>query len=206
MMLYQPDEIGKPEPRLYPPAYARVIPTSYRGCRFRSRLEARWAVFFDRMGIGWLHEPEGFVVGGRAYLPDFLLECGTWVEVKGPADMLNKSLMRRAALELPVVPASRERGPRLLILGDMPVPYAPAVEMPGDWAWLGLDPDPRDGVQFHGYGFGNFVKNRRPWWLEERSSEGSWLHPSFHEWEVDTSADYAAALGARFEFGESGAR
>ena len=26
----------------------------------RSRLEARWAVFFDTAGIAWQYEPEGF--------------------------------------------------------------------------------------------------------------------------------------------------
>jgi hypothetical protein len=30
------------------------------GYRFRSRLEARWAVFFDVAGIPWQYEPEGF--------------------------------------------------------------------------------------------------------------------------------------------------
>ena len=34
--------------------------TNYRGCRFRSRIEARWAVFFDTLGIKWWYEPEGF--------------------------------------------------------------------------------------------------------------------------------------------------
>lgn len=29
----------------------KAIETSYAGCRFRSRLEARWAVFFDTLGI-----------------------------------------------------------------------------------------------------------------------------------------------------------
>jgi hypothetical protein len=36
------------------------IETLYRGYRFRSRLEARWAVFFDVAGIAWQYEPEGF--------------------------------------------------------------------------------------------------------------------------------------------------
>jgi hypothetical protein len=34
--------------------------TTYQGCRFRSRIEARWAVFFDNLGIKWWYEPEGF--------------------------------------------------------------------------------------------------------------------------------------------------
>jgi hypothetical protein len=38
----------------------RAKETRYRGCRFRSRIEARWAVFFDTLGIKWWYEPEGF--------------------------------------------------------------------------------------------------------------------------------------------------
>jgi hypothetical protein len=30
-----------------------AIPTRYKGYHFRSRLEARWAVFFDALGIKW---------------------------------------------------------------------------------------------------------------------------------------------------------
>lgn len=196
------EHIGHRDAQLYPPAVA--IPTRYRGCRFRSRLEARWAVFFDHMGIGWQYEPEGYVVGGRPYLPDFLLECGTWVEVKGSEEMLDRALMCQAALALPRMPATDERGPRLLILGNIPQPYEPFIEMHGDWGWLGLSHDGRE-LRFDGYGFGNFGKNRRPWWLTDRTDQGHWLRPSFHEWEEDTSDAYAAARRSRFEHGESGA-
>lgn len=40
----------------------RPIETKYKGCRFRSRLEARWAVFFDALEIKWWYEPEGFIM------------------------------------------------------------------------------------------------------------------------------------------------
>src|SRR5262245_3495425 len=33
------------------------IETIYRGYRFRSRLEARWAVFFQTLGVPWEYEP-----------------------------------------------------------------------------------------------------------------------------------------------------
>lgn len=60
----------------------RAIETRYKGYRFRSRLEARWAVFFDALGLAWEYEPEGFELpGGVRYLPDFKVN-GTWVEVK----------------------------------------------------------------------------------------------------------------------------
>jgi len=63
---------------------ARPIETDYKGCRFRSRLEARWAVFFDALDIEWDYEPEGFELDGTRYLPDFWLPgIDIWVEVKG---------------------------------------------------------------------------------------------------------------------------
>lgn len=66
----------------------KAIETEYRRHRFRSRLEARWAVFFDWCGIRWQYEPEGYVLSdGARYLPDFFLpgftgERGLYVEVK----------------------------------------------------------------------------------------------------------------------------
>ena len=52
----------------------KPIETIYNGYRFRSRLEARWAVFFDALGVRYEYEPEGFDLGnGLYYLPDFLL-------------------------------------------------------------------------------------------------------------------------------------
>ena len=51
----------------------KPIETVYNGYLFRSRLEARWAVFFDALGIGYEYEPEGFDIDGIWYLPDFLL-------------------------------------------------------------------------------------------------------------------------------------
>ena len=52
----------------------KAIQTEYKGYRFRSRLEARWAVFFDACGVDWEYEPEGYDLGdGLYYLPDFLL-------------------------------------------------------------------------------------------------------------------------------------
>lgn len=61
------------------------IQTRYAGHFFRSRLEARWAVFFDAMGIVWEYEKEGYDLGEAGwYLPDFWLpEFGCFVEIKG---------------------------------------------------------------------------------------------------------------------------
>lgn len=66
----------------------KAIETIYpypNGDRFRSRIEARWAVFFDTAGIPFDYEKEGVILkDGTRYLPDFWLpeqEC--WVEIKG---------------------------------------------------------------------------------------------------------------------------
>jgi hypothetical protein len=72
------------------------IKTYYKGYRFRSRLEARWAVFFDTLGIDWEYEKDGYDLDDLGwYLPDFWLpytesykgifkypDSGEWVEIK----------------------------------------------------------------------------------------------------------------------------
>jgi hypothetical protein len=62
-------------------------PTFYKGIRFRSRLEAQWAAFFDKMGWKWEYEP--FDLEG--WSPDFLLDAADpiLVEVK-PISVLSQ--------------------------------------------------------------------------------------------------------------------
>jgi hypothetical protein len=68
-------------------AIIKAIETRYKGYRFRSRLEARWAVFFDSAGIEWSYEREGYEVDGKKYLPDFYLpKFDAFFEVKGTND------------------------------------------------------------------------------------------------------------------------
>ncbi|WP_405467515.1 hypothetical protein [Streptomyces canus] len=108
----------------------KAIETSYAGHRFRSRLEARWAVFFDKLGISWEYEPQGFAVGPegkrRPYLPDFWLPREKlWVEVKGSEEQLDVELLLYAAIPhfgLPGTsssPSISEHQVRLLILGPI---------------------------------------------------------------------------------------
>lgn len=196
----------------------QAIETRYAGCRFRSRLEARWAVFFEAAGIAWEYEPQGFVIGGRGYLPDFLLtDCGTWVEVKGTNDNIDQALLDAAAGQLPKIRGRGEPGPRLMLLG--PIPEVPKL-------WFGYDERPDLGWcsssgEVHGRnpfgfdysdtvhtraGFGVYHKNRRPWHLSDWENR----------WTVEASVDrdeymregiaeaYRRARTARFEHGERG--
>ena len=57
-----------------------AIPTTYNGVRFRSRLEARWAAFFDLCKWPWSYEPLDL----KGYIPDFILSFKSplLVEVK----------------------------------------------------------------------------------------------------------------------------
>jgi hypothetical protein len=106
----------------------KAIETRYNGYRFRSRLEARWAVFFDAAGIPYEYEPEGFFVGGWSektpYLPDFrLCNQNLWVEVKGDVENIDWQMMADAVdwgNGLPGVAWSSGSTNGLLILGNIP--------------------------------------------------------------------------------------
>jgi len=65
----------------------QALETRYDGHRFRSRLEARWAVFFKTLGLTYRYEPEGFQLSnGQSYLPDFWLpDLQAYLEVKPEA-------------------------------------------------------------------------------------------------------------------------
>jgi len=71
-------------------ARIKAIETQYAGCRFRSRLEARWAVFWDTLEWPWEYEPQGFALPSGNYLPDFRVHVPdssngpVWFEVKPP--------------------------------------------------------------------------------------------------------------------------
>jgi hypothetical protein len=58
----------------------RGIPTRYKGRQYRSRLEARWAAFFDLLSWKYEYEPCDF----EGWIPDFVLYEATtvYVEVK----------------------------------------------------------------------------------------------------------------------------
>lgn len=109
----------------------KPIETVYRGFRCRSRLEARWMVFFDSMGIEFLYEPEGFELpGGIRYLPDFWFpKISFWGEVK-PFSVTREE---REKIKLLVFASDR---PVMVLIGPPDfIPYH---------AWSQLGPEPGD--------------------------------------------------------------
>src|SRR5262245_21484624 len=80
----------------------RALTTDYEGYRFRSRLEARWACYFDHLGLKWEYEAQGYhFLGVSSYLPDFWLgEVRLFAEVKpGPFTAHELNLVRLLARE-----------------------------------------------------------------------------------------------------------
>ena len=103
------------------------IPTIYDGNKFRSRLEAKWAVFFDAAGIKYQYEPQGYKVKGSdddgkpkvyCYLPDFYLpDFDCYAEVKpSKSKLLEDGLKLNAMIDFGASPIAGG----LLILGQIP--------------------------------------------------------------------------------------
>lgn len=85
--------------------YAKPIETIYNGYRFRARNEARWAVFFDTVGLPYEYEKEGFVLDdGAKYLPDFWLpSLRMWVEIKSAIDIVETMSLDADPFSIPVI-------------------------------------------------------------------------------------------------------
>jgi hypothetical protein len=205
----------------------RPIPTRYKGYHFRSRLEARWAVFFEVLGVAWEYEPQGFDIDGTKYLPDFRVQTGDlvcWYEIKPRGSKGCKKFATFADMIEHQDPLDDGWRPRAfnvearLFFGD------PADQFIGKHACprCGRDVEPDhdfwvDGVRETGFlcvdcddvtacGGGN------PWEL-------GWAGIPFYPhkgWIMTSTANYAqlmanvgractAARSARFEHGESGA-
>lgn len=199
----------------------KAIETQYAGCRFRSRLEARWGVFFDALGIEWQYEPQGYVIDGRPYLPDFWLPGQrTWVEVKGHDGAVDRELLAQASapsgLPLSVDPADT-RWPliklRMLVLG--PIPDAPSfhtalVVIAGtELAQQVCTPicyDSRpDGRHSHGF---TTIHGATPVDPQGKDLSG-WAPEPLRTWGYGFPCDvihtaYTAARSARFEYRASG--
>jgi hypothetical protein len=165
----------------------KAIETRYKGYRFRSRLGARWAVFFDVLGVTWEYEPEGFELGGGVcYLPDFRItsivdnDTATHlIEIKGAAPSppeIRKLASVCRGLQCMGAVLYGTPGEHGIVRTFPKIPHRidglDAANRHIDfqvWAWRGYPDDRR----------ANFTL---------------------------TCEAIAAARGARFEFGESGAR
>jgi len=190
----------------------RAIETRYKGYRFRSRLEARWAVFFEAAGLKWEYEPEGYHLPSGDYLPDFFLpEIQTWIEVKPDVDLGARPTDLIGEL-------AEHTGNRAMIVRGMPlqgasqhgVLYDPPGFSDGSAYWMFWDTQSSDGaylfcvcpdcgkigIEFDGRGArvcGSKCTSRSP---HKDDKAYSSLHPI-----LVNAAN--AAKSARFERGEA---
>lgn len=100
----------------------KAHPTTYNGMRFRSRLEAKWAAFFDKLGARWEYEPEDL----SGWVPDFYLifDEGTLpVEVK-PINWHNNCNAGRICNDMHELKKVRDyKKSNVLILGSYPIGF-----------------------------------------------------------------------------------
>lgn len=179
----------------------RPIETRYAGYRFRSRLEARWAVFFDSMGFEWQYEPQGYVIDGRAYLPDFWISGYGWAEVKGDPRGVDWKLWASFAdlVRGEVSEEDPEFEHDFILLGPIPGLPRGDVRGDGDWVWTSLT-------------YGDFAfcasKPRNHLWVQPCTSGPEEYDPAGVRpgltFDVTSVDEYRAAISARFEHGEHG--
>lgn len=119
----------------------RAIPTPYGGEVFRSRLEARWAAFFDQLGLDWEYEEDGWELRKSTwkkrvirYTPDFRVwhglegqdEC--YVEVKRDANTIDDAEISRICQRLELL--ADASGKRCVVVFGQPSLHAYAVFKP----------------------------------------------------------------------------
>ncbi len=210
----------------------KAIETRYAGCHFRSRLEARWAVFYDHAGIPWEYEPQGFewlddeiespwgdqqkIKAGR-YLPDFWLpSIETWFEVKGQHPTDDES---RLHTDFAIVTKQRH----ITAFGDIPrnitdLSYeSDSMLLDGGcdfhYLWCVCPWCGKPGIEFDGRG-ARVCGYKAHHATEEDAFKDPRFDASKH-WRVDDKCytyneqriqlAYEAARSARFEHGQSGA-
>ena len=109
-----------------------AIPTEYKNIKFRSKLEVKWAVFFDECGIEYVYEHDGYRfqkpedADPTNYIPDFILKNvggsingNLYVEVKGVMDIVDAKKIKGFVRE-GRDSKTRPTDTPVLVLGDIP--------------------------------------------------------------------------------------
>lgn len=194
----------------------KPIETQYAGRRFRSRLEARWATFFDHLEVEWEYEPDGFETSAGRYLPDFRISIPQmkdyghrqWFEVKPPgAPVDSRHSALAAESDMPLIVA---RGMPRSHNDQMQTWQSPLMVYGIEsraWPVAFCDSTSRYGQCYCTLG------DQRHWCMDDMNNvlrgngkchlalygeheDGNKTYPPFEGADVD--AAYAAALSARF--------
>jgi len=169
----------------------KPIATRYGNNFFRSRLEARWGIFFDELGIQFSYELEGYEINAsERYLPDFYLpKVSLFAEVKPFPNASDEAIVRR------FIVAGLDTG--VILLTDKPAckpyPVFSLIRPMGVWH-VSVD---NVCLDIH----------YRPKWYQEESRFYTNAGPDEFCDESCFSKRYIAAMRlaneARFEYGEA---
>ena len=158
------------------------------GIKFRSRMEARWAVFWHRLNINWTYEPctLNLPVFGP-YIPDFKLcalggtgEPSTLVEVKPEYPTELEIQKARAA-----IPLSGAQG-IILVIGN--------PDYRGYWMLTRTDIDDEVAIVFDWGG----IKNAQDFQIAKKG-ESAYCTPSDEGFSVQYRMALEYAMSARFD-------
>lgn len=188
----------------------KPIPTRYAGYDFRSRAEARWAVFMSTLEVEWDYEQQGYSAGNRGYLPDFYLpHHDLYLEVKPTdADMVDPEGVERWGLFAGDLVTNAAHGRTAMLIGPIPDPatvdeagppraerwYDPGIVITGDWhyAWCACPTGRHFDIQYEARGGRIFCGCPRQ--IHDRYQTGN------HYRVLEA---YGLARAARFEHGDT---
>jgi len=162
---------------------AQALQTEYGGVTYRSRTEARWAVFFDTLGVQFTYEAEKITLStGAIYIPDFyIVDFKAYFEVKPSSDEIVTAEATKARCLAHDRPGQRvwlaiggpaPKTPNVLVLDRWPVdvPIEDILSSPENRYWF--HEDRRDervywlhSEMFHGFavgGPGTWTDHDRP--------------------------------------------
>lgn len=186
----------------------KAIETEYKGYRFRSRLEARWAVFFDALGLRWEYEKEGFEFDdGTRYLPDFwMLDLGCWIEIKPeiafgswPDDGFRELCLLEEQSKNRAVMLCGSPG-RVYELYEKENTYQGFVPGDSNYVWCECPYCGSIGIQFDG-------RSARNNHTDDCPNRHTPNNDKTYSYDTQKLRDaYDAARSARFEHGENGRR
>lgn len=163
-----------------------AINTRYKGYNFRSRLEARWAIFFDALELEWEYEKEGYRLASCNYLPDFWFpELNCFAEVKPKVFTIEEY---QKCIQLP----------RPCIMLDTPHPQARSYFV----AQASEDSCVYSEYEKDGWGrmiFCQSIYKGNIWFLFGEN------HRDYEGYDMEVNAENLAK-SARFEFGAEGVR
>ena len=159
-------------------------------------MEARWAVFLDKMGTSWEYEKEGYrLPDGTQYLPDFWLPAlHLWLEVKGQTP--TKEELRKCEL------LRDQANAAVAIFHGQPVDFYCGTLFCWDEGDSSAGASKWEVSLAHDYEnkLCLSVDTNRVLWADSGFNHQLWLDNGCGalEWAAE------AARGARFEFGEEG--